>query len=222
MPQVAAEHYTFGRYDQRHRWLAYWYQLQTIARTGARSVLEIGRGSGVVSDYLRRRGIHVVTLDIDPALRPDVVGDVRHVGALFRPRSFDTVCAFQVLEHLPFADFAPTLAQMAQVARRHVIISLPHWGYAVHVRLWLKRYHFVFGRKITRPYTWRFDGQHHWEMGTRGHSLRRVVETVAHVLDIERHYFCPDYPYHYFFECRVKRAPDGALDKCCSFQTAPA
>lgn len=189
--------------------MAYWYQLRALARTGARSVLEIGRGTGVVSDYLRRRGFRVVTLDIDPALRPDVVGDVRNAAALFRPRAFDAVCAFQVLEHLPFADFAPTLAGLAQVARRSVVFSLPHWGYTLHVRLWVKRYQLVFGRKLTRPFTWRFDGQHHWEIGTRGYPLARVVATVASVLDIDAHYFCPDYPYHYFFECRVKGALAG-------------
>jgi len=55
LPQVQTEHYRPAHYDQFHRWVSYWYQIQSIARTGAKTVLEIGVGSGVVSSYLRSR-----------------------------------------------------------------------------------------------------------------------------------------------------------------------
>ena len=142
--------------------MAYWYQIQAVSKAGASDVLEIGRGTGVVSDYLRGRlGLNVTSFDLDEALEPDVVGDVRRLDDFFEPDSFDAVCAFQVLEHLPFEDFRPTLEKMAAVAKKYVVISLPHWGSFLHFRLWISRWQFVFGRKIARPHTWRFDGQHH-------------------------------------------------------------
>jgi hypothetical protein len=205
MTQVPPRHYDAERYDKLHRWISYWYQAQSVIRSGARDVLELGCGGKVFSNYLRQRlGLSVTTFDFDPALEPDVIGDVRSLADYFQPGSFDAVCAFQILEHLPFENFAPILTQMASISRRSVLISLPHWGYFVQLRFWLKRWQFVFGRKITRPFHWEYDGQHYWEIGVRGHSLRSVLQCIQPILDVEKHYFCPDYPYHYFFECRVK------------------
>jgi predicted SAM-dependent methyltransferase len=158
-----------------------------------------------LSLYLRHcMGLKVTTFDFDESLKPDVVGDIRNLENYFRPNSFDVLCAFQVLEHLPFMHFYPSLVQMSRIAKTHVIISLPHWGYFFHVRLWVKRWQYVFGRKITRPFTWQFDGEHYWEIGTRDHPMEKIVKIISQVLDINDRYFCPDYPYHYFFECNVK------------------
>jgi hypothetical protein len=206
MPQVLPEHYSL-KYDSRDRWLSYWYQIQAVARAGAQSVVEVGSGSGVLSTYLRQQlGLSVVTFDFDESRKPDVVGDVRQFASHFQPRAYDAVCAFEVLEHLPFDNFIPVLTQLAIVSRRYVILSLPHWGYFVQVRFWLKRWRFVYGRKITRPYTWQFDGQHYWEIGTRGYSLRRISDAISEVVTIKSQYFCQDYPYHYFFECQTKES----------------
>ena len=203
--QVTTEHYRPEHYDELHRWVSYWYQIQATARAQPRSVLEVGVGSGVFSSYLRNRlRIPVTTFDFDASLQPDIAGDIRVLDLHVPPASFDAVVAFQVLEHLPFSDFAPALAQMARAARKSVIISLPCHGYMLGLRLRLWKWTWSFGRKISRRARWRFDGEHHWEIGTRGHSLRRVRAEIASVLEIERHYFCADYPYHYFFECRKR------------------
>ena len=205
MPQVSPVNYCPSNYDEFHRWASYWYQIRAVMRAAPKTVLEIGCGTGVVSHYLRERlKMKVTTFDFDPALAPDIVGDVRELNQYFDLASFDCVCAFQVLEHIPYKDFQPCLAQMNQVTRRAVVISLPYWGYFLQLRLRLfkQRYTLAFGRKITRPFTWQFNGQHYWEIGTREYPLQRVVDAVVEILEIERHYFCPDHPYHYFFECR--------------------
>ena len=205
-PQVDAEFYDFTSYVHLKRWISYWYQIDTVLRHRPRSVLEIGPGNGTTTAALRRAGVAVTTFDFDPELHPDVVGDVRRLGEVVAAKSHDLVCAFQVLEHLPFADLDAALAGLATVARQRVVISLPHWGYPLELRLRLAkdRLAFAFARKLTRPKLWRLDGQHHWELGTRGHSVDRVAAAIERHMRIERRWFCPDYSYHYFFECRVE------------------
>ena len=197
MLQVPPEHYEQSAYDELHRWLSYWYQLRSVRATGAQTVLEIGKGTGVLSWYMRERSkIDVVTLDFDASLEPDVVGDIRAVDQLFDADQFDAVCAFQVLEHLPFEDFAPTLKKMSRISKRDVLISLPNWGYFLQFRFHLWRFKYAFGRKLRRPFTWRFDGEHHWEVGTRGYSPKKVRQTIETVLRIKEELVYPDYPYH--------------------------
>jgi 2-polyprenyl-3-methyl-5-hydroxy-6-metoxy-1,4-benzoquinol methylase len=203
--QVATEHYSASNYDELHRWMSYWYQIQTVVRSHADTVLEIGLGTGVLSDYLRRRlALNVTTCDFDPSLHPDLICDVRKLDTTVPENGFDAVLAFQILEHLPFDDFVPALQQLARASRRCVIFSLPHYGWDLQFRFRLWKRTFAFSRKISKHPRWSFDGEHHWEIGTRGHSLVRLRDIVAGVLNIERAYFCADYPYHYFFECTKK------------------
>ncbi|MCK1397437.1 methyltransferase domain-containing protein [Bradyrhizobium sp. 4] len=206
--QVDAEFYGFSEYVHLRRWISYWYQIDAVLRHKPRSVLEIGPGNGTTTSALRKAGIEVKTFDFDPRLEPDYVGDIRRLTQAVPQKTHDLVCAFQVLEHLPFEDFEPTIAELANAARDHVVISVPHWGYPVEIRgrLFKDRLKFAFARKLTRPKSWTFDGQHYWELGTRGHSVNKVAEIISRHMQIERQWFCPDYSYHYFFECSV-RAP---------------
>lgn len=212
MVQVRDDHYDFETYITLHRWMSFWHQMNAVVRSGAKTVLELGCGSGIMTQALRSAvGLQVTTFDFDPGLKPDVVGDIRKLEDYFAPASFDCVCAFQVLEHLPYADFEHTLPQLARIARHSVLLSLPHWGYVMELRFrfWRTRWSAAFARKITRRHRWRFDGEHYWELGTTDYpvnKLRRALE--AHFI-VRRAYFCPDNSYHYFFECTPKRSGEG-------------
>jgi hypothetical protein len=203
--QVSGDFYNFADYVTVERWGSYWRQIAAVLRHKPESVLEIGPGMGVTTQMLRQAGVRVITCDHNPALGPDVAGDVRELDRLVAPKSVDLVCAFQILEHLPFEDFETALAAIGKVARRRVILSLPHFGYPVELRgrFWKNRFNFALSRRLARPRTWAFDGQHHWELGTRGHSVKAVTAIIARHFRIERAYFCPEYSYHYFFECEV-------------------
>src|SRR6476646_4713963 len=108
-PQVAPEHYDFERYDDAERWMSYWHQIRAVLSVRPRTVLEIGPGSGVFRSYLRSKGIEVKTRDID------YVADITKLDAtLPAGLTFDAVCAFQVLEHLPFGEFETCLANIAR------------------------------------------------------------------------------------------------------------
>ena len=100
------------------------------------SVLDVGCGEGVLTErWAERLGDRpVVGIDLpDPKLDAEWatrrranlefrVMDVDGLAAL-PERSFDLAAAIEVLEHVP--DPEATLAEMARVAARHVLISVP-------------------------------------------------------------------------------------------------
>ena len=89
---------TYGRYLARAK-----------ARSRGLSLLEIGCGSGFMLEealaqgYKEVRGVEPSRMAIEaaaPAVRAFIVPDIMKAG-LFEPGRFDTVCMFQVFDHLP-------------------------------------------------------------------------------------------------------------------------
>lgn len=121
-PQVERAHY-FGGYDSANRFASYWHQIDETTKLGGR-VLEVGIGNGTVTAVLRARGLDVTTVDVDKELGPDVVADIRELP--FPNRAFDTVLSSEVLEHLPWAHLPTALGELARVADRAVVVSVPN------------------------------------------------------------------------------------------------
>ena len=74
-------------------------------------------------DYLKKRGLNIITLDLDIALKPDCVGSVLHIP--FSEETFLTVAGFELLEHIPYEDFRNALKELKQTTQCNVLISLP-------------------------------------------------------------------------------------------------
>ena len=135
-PQVDAEHYRATVYNTKERVCSYWHQVDEVLGLGAHTVLEIGPGAGIVTEWLRRSGAEVTTLDMDPA-----VGADHHAPATelpFGDDTLDAVLCAQVLEHMPFEEVERALAEFARVARTGVVVSVPDatpWA-AVAYPLW--------------------------------------------------------------------------------------
>lgn len=201
-PQVDQRHYALGEYLDRARWQSYWEQIESATSIGPESVLCIGVGDDIVPSILERAGIAVRRFDFEPQMGCDHVGDVRDVGRILAPASADVVLCCQVLEHIPFADFEPTLKAVCTVARRRVVISLPYH----HQRLAClslkapKLPPFEFDWCVPRFWdTWRFDGQHYWEVGAAKHPRRRIERIVAGACRRHRSFFARGNHYHLFF-----------------------
>jgi len=122
-PQVAASHYWSRSYNSKERLNSYWHQVDEVLRLEARSALEVGPGAGMVTGWLRRAGVQVTTLDMDPALHVDLHGSVTDLP--LDDGAVDVALCCQVLEHLPFGEAQPALAELGRVAQSGVVVSVP-------------------------------------------------------------------------------------------------
>lgn len=198
MKQVDKSAYDFIRYVGLDRWSSYYYQLCAVLRTEPKSVLEIGVGDRVVGRVLADQGIAYTSADIAEDLKPDAVADVTALP--FPDNSFDTVCAFEVLEHLPFDRFEDAVAELVRVARQHVLISLPHFGPPVKLSFKLPFLPEVrMACKIPYPRAHRFDGQHYWEIGKRGYPASRVRAILNRHGTLQQEFIPFENQYHHFF-----------------------
>jgi ubiquinone/menaquinone biosynthesis C-methylase UbiE len=122
------------RADQAERalleWLLAWF-------AGARSILEIGCGSGHFSRWLAGKGLRIIGLDRAPAMLaetrrrspriPVVLGDAHHLP--FRDGAVDLTLFVVTLEFLEDAPVA--LAEAVRVARDGlVVLALNRWSLA--------------------------------------------------------------------------------------------
>jgi SAM-dependent methyltransferase len=116
------------------RWLVAGFQRavgELYLQTCPESVLDVGCGEGLLADHLirLRRPARFDACDVDlgrlaPGLHPDLNFQAASVYHLPYPdKSVDLVVCCEVLEHLH--DPAAGLAELARVARRHVLLSTP-------------------------------------------------------------------------------------------------
>ncbi|MDB5224833.1 MAG: Methyltransferase type 11 [Candidatus Adlerbacteria bacterium] len=198
--QVGTDHYHGKSYRQQDRWNSYFHQLFLVRQCNPASVLEIGVGEGTVARELRNAGVEVITLDIDPDLKPDVVGSITEMPVV--DKSVDVVLAAEVLEHIEFTDVPQALRELKRAARTHVVVGLPHpgWVFSVAYKLPLLPRIELIG-KI--PFFWKehaFNGQHYWELGKKGYPVARFVDAAREAgLTLVSNHVYQDDPAHRFF-----------------------
>lgn len=201
MRQVSPEHYLSDSYDEKGRFASYWHQIYEIRRLAPESILEIGVGNALVSGYLKQRGFNLTTADIDEALKPDHVCSVLELP--FTNSKFSVVACFEVLEHLPYEDFAAALAELYRVAAGNVLISLPDATRAYRIDIQVPRVG-EFKKLVSFPFVsppaHEFNGEHYWEIGKAGYPLRRITAAMtAQGFLLEKTYRVFEMPYHRFF-----------------------
>ncbi|MDP3042913.1 MAG: class I SAM-dependent methyltransferase [bacterium] len=199
--QVEKQAYNFKKYCDQDRWLSYWRQIDEILKLNPASVLEVGAGDRTLSSYLKNNtDIDYQCVDIAEDLKPDIISSVDNLK--LPDNSCDMVCAFEVLEHLPFEKFKKSLSELKRVSKRYVIISLPHWGrhFSIDARLpYFKRLRWQYKFNLF-PIKHKFDGQHYWEIGERGYSLKIIKIKIKEAdFKIVKNYIALESPYHHFF-----------------------
>lgn len=205
--QVDKSHYEFGTYMSKRRWVSVWHQLDEVIKLDPKRVLEVGPGPGLFKAAASALGVNVETLDLDPELGPDHVASVFEMP--FENGAFDVVCAFQMLEHLPFEQSLKALREMARVASSGIVISLPDaatvWPISIHVPK-IGLVEFAIPKPRLRAPVHTFDGEHYWEISKRGYPLQAVAQSLSDAasFNLERTYRVHENPYHRFFIFRKK------------------
>jgi SAM-dependent methyltransferase len=131
------------------------------------SLLDAGCGEG---EMLRRgtlpAGVRPVMLDRNPDSAAQIIGSVTALP--FASDSFDVVTCLEVLEHLD--DPGAAVRELARVARRAVVVSVPH-------EPWFRAGNVLRGKHLSGL------GNHpehvqHWNSRTFGTFLRAAVPDV--------------------------------------------
>lgn len=200
--QVNKDHYNFNKYMTQKRWASIWHQLDEVQHFQPKSILEIGPGSGVFKASASMFGMDVKTLDIASDLAPDHLGSADAIP--LPERSMDIVCAFQVLEHMPFDMSLKALMEMRRVACKAVIISLPDvksvWASTLKIPMF-KPLKLMIPNPLFQEVDHVYDGEHYWEISKRGYSLGKTIAEMKRVMPgmSVRTYRVHENPYHRFF-----------------------
>lgn len=179
------------------RWCSIWYQINEIIKLKPTTVLEFGPGIGILKSVLQTAKIKYFSADIASDLCPDFMGSV---DSLTLDKKFDLVCAFQVLEHLPYEKFESCLKNLSNLSSRYVIISLPYFG--PYIKFKFELFPLIdlrFVRKLIFPKSHKFDGEHYWEIGKKNYSLKRVKTDIEKVFKVKNSFLISENPYHYIF-----------------------
>jgi ubiquinone/menaquinone biosynthesis C-methylase UbiE len=177
--QVPKEHYFTEEYLGPERFLGLQAQLHACLELGKEETfLEIGPGPGLLAAIMRHLGFEVLTMDLARELCPDLVARLPELP--FRNRSFDVLCAFEVLEHLPFELLGACLREMGRVAAKKIVLTVPDQTeikkgmLTITIKQGNRRRQKSFGgRSIGRLANPR---EHYWEVGFQGVSPRTVLD----------------------------------------------
>jgi SAM-dependent methyltransferase len=96
--------------------------------SGVGSILDVGCGNGIFANAVAGDAV-VVGMDRSAsALRHVRTAAVRGDGAAlpFADHAFDTVVCLEMLEHVPSLSYAATLAEIARVADRRIVVTVPY------------------------------------------------------------------------------------------------
>jgi len=195
------EPYFLEKYDAKDRFISYWHQIHEALKAKPKRLLEIGIGNGLVNRYLKDRGVKVTTLDLDWRLSPDITGTV--LSLPITSNMFDVILCCEVLEHLPYENFIPTLKELWRVSSKVLILSLPDATtvYRIEIELpRLKPIRKLLAHPFPRATPHVFDGEHYWEIGKKGYLSKRIEEDIQKAgFRISETYRIFEFTYHRFF-----------------------
>jgi ubiquinone/menaquinone biosynthesis C-methylase UbiE len=203
-PQVKKNHYNFSKYSHPDRWVSYFHQLREVLDFNPQSILEVGVGDKTFGSFLKNNtSISYTSVDVAPDLMPDVLGSVTSLP--FEDKSFDVVCVFEVLEHLPYDDFDKSLKEIYRVSKKYVVISLPHFGprFQIFIKIPLIP-ELRISWKVPFYKKHVFNGEHYWEIGKKGYSLNKIIGDLEKKFKVIKNFVPFESQYHHFFVLEKK------------------
>ncbi|MEW6417130.1 MAG: methyltransferase type 11 [Nitrospirota bacterium] len=162
------------------RWHAYWTQINYVYKTKAKKILEIGPGRRVVTDYLIKAGLDISSCDIDPKIKADYHCNLEDIPL---EMSYELVFCCEVLEHMPYEKFYPSLKKIYSLTTKYALISLPQRHHLFYFKIIIMNrtlFEFKWIKPIFRKkHIW--DGQHYWEVNAKGYSENKIRDDIERV-----------------------------------------
>lgn len=203
--QIQKETYDTSSYESKERWFSYVTQVQEtlifLKKINGINVVEVGVGSKIFSAVLNAKKKKVTTVDIDPELMPDYVASVTELP--FKNNQFDLAVAFEVLEHIKFADFRQAISELTRISKYGVIISIPdvrpYVSFSIKIPL-INTFSFVGTVPVSLKKD-SFDGEHYWEIGRKNYPKRRIMRVLKSFKRIKcgKEFRVAGCPFHHFF-----------------------
>lgn len=178
-------------------------QIRLVSSLKRKNILEIGIGNGLVSDFLKKAGLNVTTVDINPNLNPDIVGSITDLAEILQQRKFDIVLCSEVLEHMPFSNFEKAIKNIAVGTNEYAILTLPRcqkiiFDMQFNIKL-PKLPYMEKGLFLSFPQC-NVAPEHHWELDsnkiTKIENIKKILSKYFIILNYKRIRFRP---YHYYF-----------------------
>lgn len=189
--------YSFKKYVYPERWVSYWHQIDEVLKLTPKNLLIIGSGDAMVGEVLKKYIKQVKTFDIESELEPNIIGSVDDIA--LPNNSFDVVLCCAVLEHLPFEKFEKCLKEIKRIAKKDVVLSLPHFGPPIKFSFkipFIKEIKIAF--KV--PYFIKHKpNEHCWEIGKRGYSSRKIRQVIKKYFRIKKEFIPFENQYHHFY-----------------------
>ena len=193
---------------------SYLEQMKLLHSLEEEDILEIGPGEQFTARNLRTLGYRYDTVDALEEMEPTIVSSLEELDPNPYREKYGTVCAFQLLEHIPYGRFTACLRKMAAMSKRYVAISLPYScrGYTRLYKEWNGQNNLTreqrediyeptqlpnrkYREEFMREFPW---AVHYWELGRQGFSIERIIADIESCnLRILRRYHSLN-PYHYF------------------------
>jgi hypothetical protein len=180
------------------------HQLNHIWMMRPTSVVEVGIGNGFVSTFLKRAGLAVTTVDINPALEPDYCMPLGDAAKVLK-KSTDLVVCCEVLEHMPLDELISNLDALRAMGRR-LYLTLPNsyrtFGLGGVLSL-PKVAALPIDINFDIPFKRKLEGSpHYWEVGSSDEcsvqSIKKLLMTRYDSVVTGRFVLNP---YHIYFCC---------------------
>lgn len=177
--QVGRDHYFTEGYLGVERFISLHSQFSLcMAEDKDSTFLEIGPGPGLLVGLMNQFGRKMTTVDFAEDLTPDYVAALPNLP--FANNDFDVVCAFEVLEHIPWDIVPACINELRRLARRKIFFSIPNQS-----RLFEKSFSIsiTVGKKQIKKDIWckklnkiTNSDEHFWEIGHNGVTVEEVID----------------------------------------------
>lgn len=178
------------------------HQIHDISKLAPSSIIEIGLGNGFTSSFLRRSGINVTTVDINPNLEPDICAPICDLDKHLNPDSkFDLAVCCEVLEHIPFEEFVENIKMLRKFSDK-LYLTLPNYrpSFGISGFIRLPKFRHLFGLFIDIPRKKTLEKEHFWEVDsakeTSKKAILQILQTYYPSARVSRHNLKPN---HYAF-----------------------